>query len=96
MGRTYNLTIPAAGVGVDPVPISVSGATQLSGESQYEVAYDPADFDSNQFTLLNPGISNLPIMTFAPNTILWVRQPPTGGAPAAVLYILTQIGTGAY
>ena len=96
MGRAFNVSIPAGGVGVDPVPISVSGETFFSGQIRMEVAYDPADFDSKQFAMIAPNISNVPTMRFAPNTILWIRQDPTAGEPEAVLFVLTQIGEGDY
>ena len=97
MGRAYTVNIPASGVGVDPIPISVSGATFISGEIQVEIAYDPADFASDQFTRFFVAGLALPIMHFAPNTILWVRQPPSlPGLPPADLSVLTQIGSGGY
>ena len=96
MGRAFTITIPASGVGVDPVPISVSGQTFISGLQNVQVAYDPADFDSDQFAVFSLGQSNLPVMMFAPNTILWVRLDPTTGEPAFALSILTQIGEVAY
>jgi len=96
MGRAYTITIPSPGVGVDPVPISVSGSTLLSCGANIQIAYDPADFASDQFSDLIFA-SNMPLMTFAPNTILWVRQDPNAvGAPAITLSILTQIGQGDY
>lgn len=92
MGRAYNLTISAPAVGVDPQPISVSGCTVFDSIGQFEVAYDPADFDSNQFALINPQLSQYAKLNFPPNTILWVRQDPNAiGQPAAVLYVWTQI-----
>jgi len=92
MGRAFTITIPASGVGVDPVPISVSGQTFFQCQNNLELAYDPADFASDQFATF-AFASPLPIMTFAPNTILWVRQDPTiPGAPAVALSVLTQIG----
>lgn len=97
MGRAYTITVPASGVGVDPVPISVSGQTLISGQQSIQAAYDPADFASDQFTVLTMGVSNLPLMRFAPNTILWLRQDPTvPGSPAVPVHVLTQIGTGDY
>lgn len=92
LGRAFTITIPASGVGVDPVPISVSGQTHISASASVQVAYDPADFDSDQYSVFRMGLSNLPMMRFAPNTILWVRLDPTGGEPAVALSILTQIG----
>lgn len=90
MGRAFTITIPASGG--DAVPISVSGQTFISGQQNVQVAYDPADFASDQFAVLSSGASNVPIMMFAPNTILWVRLDPTSGEPAFALSILTQIG----
>ena len=96
MGRAYTLTIPASGVGVDPVPISVSGETFFSCIANLEIAYDPADFASDQFATF-VFASNVPTMRFAPKTILWVRQDPTiPGSPATALSVLTQIGQGDY
>ncbi len=92
MGRAFTINVPASGVGVDPVPISVSGQTFLQCQNNLEVAYDPADFASDQFVVF-AFASPLPVMTFAPNTILWVRQDPTiPGQPAVLLSVLTQIG----
>jgi len=91
MGRAYNLTITAAGVGVDPQPISVSGCTVFNSIAELQIAYDPADFDSDQFTLLSPQLSQYSKLNFPPNTILWVRLDPSSGAPASILYVWTQI-----
>ena len=92
MGRAYNLTIPAAGVGVDPVPVSVSGCTIFNGVGDFQIAYDPADFSSDQFALLSPQLSPTGKLIFPPNTILWIRQDPDAvGAPATPLYVWTQI-----
>ena len=90
MGRAYTITVPASGGG--NVPISLSGATFFAGIGDFQVAYDPADFASDQYARIAPGASSVPIMTFAPNTILWVRQDPTVGAPAVDLSVLTSIG----
>ena len=90
MGRAFTITIPASGG--DAVPISVSGQTYISGLQSVQVAYDPADFASDQYAVLSGGTSNIPMMMFAPNTILWVRLDPTTGEPAFPLSILTQIG----
>lgn len=92
MGRAYNVVIPASGVGVDPIPVSVSGCTVFSGEATLEFAYDPSDFLSSQFGQINMAMmGNTPKMIFPANTILWVRQDPALGAPATVLFIHTQI-----
>ena len=96
MGRAYIISIPAAGVGVDPVPISVSGDTYFQSRFEFQIAYDPGDFASDQYFVLGTAISNVPLMCFAPNTILWVRQDPTAGTPAADLSVLTQIRKGEY
>lgn len=97
MGRAYNVNISASGVGVDPIPISVSGSTLLTCDAKLQVAYDPTDFNSNQFSVFNGTLSNVPLMRFAPNTILWLRQDPNDvGLPAVDLFVLTQIGEGAY
>tara|TARA_R100000654_G_scaffold58852_2_gene85541 strand:+ start:2241 stop:2531 length:291 start_codon:yes stop_codon:yes gene_type:complete len=96
MGRAFNLTIPASGVGVDPVPVSVSGQTFFSGEGVFQYAYDPADFDSSQFSEWNLATGNAPMFHFPSKTILWVRQNPTAGAPATPLYIHTCIGEEGY
>ena len=92
MGRAYNVLIPAAGVGVDPVPVSVSGCTVFDGIGQYQVAYDPADFASDQFATISPQLTSYGKLIFPPNTILWIRQDPDAvGAPATPLYVWTQI-----
>ena len=97
MGRAFSITVPSSGVGVDPVPISVSGDTYFDGTITVQAAYDPADFASDQFATIDCATKSIPVMRFAPNTILWVRQDPNiPGAPAAALSVLTQIGTGAY
>lgn len=95
MGRAYTITIPASGVGVDPVPISVSGSTYFACENNLQIAYDPADFASDQFANL-VFTTNIPLMSFAPKTILWVRQNPLAGAFPVLLNVLTQIGQGDY
>ena len=92
MGRAYNVSIPASGVGVDPIPISVSGCTILSSQASFEFAYDPADFNSSQFGLFMLQMTGqTPKMIFPMNTILWIRQDPTAGLPASTLFIHTQI-----
>ena len=97
MGRAYTITVPAsAPPGIGNVPISVSGDTYFSSRAEFQIAYDPADFDSDQFAVLGTALSNVPVLCFAPNTILWVRQDPTGGAPASTLSVLTQIGKEDY
>ena len=93
MGRAYNVSIPAAGVGVDPIPISVSGCTVISGEANLQMAYDPADFlsEGNFGLLFLQMTGQTPKMVFPPNTILWIRSDPSGGLPATTLFIHTQI-----
>jgi uncharacterized protein YbbC (DUF1343 family) len=92
MGRAYNVSIPASGVGVDPIPISVSGCTIFSGEIAVQFAYDPADFAGGQFALMNTAMTGYsPKMIFPANTILWVRQDPAMGLPAGTFFIHTQI-----
>jgi hypothetical protein len=96
MGRALTITIPAAGLGVDPVPVSVSGDSYFSAQGQFEVAYDPADFASNAYFLLNTALSNVPVLCFPMNTILWVRAPPASGQPASDLSVLTSMNEGVY
>ena len=96
MGRAYTISIPAAGLLVDPVPISVSGDTYFQSQGQFQIAYDPGDFASDQFFTLGTAIGNVPVLCFAPNTILWVRQDPAGGTPITDLSVLTQIRKGEY
>lgn len=97
MVRALTVNIPAAApalIGV--VPISVSGDTYLSGQGMFEVAFDPSDFDGNAFFNLRTDLSNVPILCFPMNTILWVRAPPLSGQPATDLSILTSMNEGAY
>lgn len=94
MGRAFNVLVPASGAG--NVPISVSGTTFLTGEGNFEFAYDPADFDSDQFGRYNTAVSNLPLLAFPPNTILWIRLPPADGVPATRLYVHTCISQEDY
>lgn len=92
MGRAFTQTITAAGVGVDPNPISVSGCTIFYGLTNYEIAYDPADFASNQFFTMRLQLTNMSHeMIFPPQTILWVRLIPSSGEPATDLSVHTQI-----
>jgi len=93
MGRAFVIEVPASGVGVDPVPISVSGTTYFASQQSIQVAYDPADFASDQYVELSLGTVSIPSFNFAPNTILWLRQDPgTPGLPAFDLSVWTQIG----
>lgn len=95
MGRAFNVQIPISGGG--EVPISVSGDTHFSGAGSFQIAYDEQDFASNQFAQINTALSNVPLMCFPPNTILWVRVDPAGGIiTETTLYVLTQIKTGGY
>jgi len=97
MLRLFNLTIPAAGAGVDPVPVSVSGCTTLFGINDIQVALDPADFNSGQFANFIIGLTGQTHEAVYPdNTILWVRQDPTAGAPAFVLNVQTGLQKGVY
>lgn len=96
MGRAFTITVPAAGLLVDPVPLSVSGDTYFAAQGQFEVAYDPADFNSDAYFLLNTALSNVPVLCFPMNTILWVRAPPASGQPPTDLSVLTSMNEGAY
>ena len=91
MGYAFNQQIPAAGG--TPVPISVSGQTVLTCPTgDIQVAYDIADFNSNQFTLVS-GAASPQVLNFSLSgkTILWIRQDPDAGAPATTLYVWTSI-----
>jgi hypothetical protein len=97
MLRLFNLTIPAAGAGVDPVPVSVSGCTQFFCLQDFEAALDPADFNSGQYATFLTGLTGKAgEFVYPDNTILWVRQNPTGGAPATTLNVQTGLQKGVY
>lgn len=96
MLRAQNVSIPAAGLLVDPIPISVSGDTYFSAQGQFEMALDPADFTGNAFFNLNTAIGNPPVLCFPMNTILWVRAPPASGQPITDLSFLTSMNKGVY
>jgi len=89
MGRAFNLTIPASGGGI--VPVAVCGETYFSCTGDLEFSYDEADFNSNQFALLNGNESGQVFNIGSSKTILWFRQPPDGGYPDIKLYIWTEI-----
>jgi len=91
MGRAYSFTLTASAPGVDPQPISVSGQTIIYVDGVLEMAYDPADFDSQQYVRAGFGITGSRLMTFPPNTILWVRLDQTVPIPATRISVHTQI-----
>ena len=92
MGYAYKVDLPAAGAG-DPVPINVTGATYFGGEAIIEIAYDVNGFNSNQMGHFNCSNSQV-IFHFNAPTVLWIRQDPAlVGAPAAPLYVWTDIGS---
>jgi len=91
MGRAYSFELTASAPGVDPQPISVSGQTVLYIEAVIEWAYDPADFDSQQYVRVSLGQGGSRLMTFPPNTILWVRLDQTVPVPATRISVHTQI-----
>jgi hypothetical protein len=91
MGYTQTLTVPASGGG--EVPINVCGQTLISCPTgDLQVAYDPADYASSQYTVLS-GAAAPQVLYFSKrgNTVLWIRQDPTLGAPAAELSVWTDI-----
>ena len=91
MGYAYNVTLPAAG-STDYIPINVTGQTQLTAETVYQLAYDENGFSTNQFSQVI-GTQGQLVLNFAEPTVLWVRQnPDLAGAPATVLYVWTDIG----
>ena len=97
MVRALTVSIPAAAPpGIGNVPISVSGDTYFAGQGLFEVAFDPSDFAGNAFWSLRTDLSNVPVLCFPMNTILWVRAPPTSGQPQTELSILTSMNEGAY
>ena len=96
MVRALTVSIPAAGLGVNPVPISVSGDTYFSAQGQFQAALDPSDFVGNAFFNLNTALSNVPVLCFPMNTILWIRADPASGQPPTELSILTSMNEGAY
>lgn len=91
MGRAYSFELTASAPGVDPQPISVSGETVFYIEATIEYAYDPADFDSQQYVRCSPSGAGSRLMCFPPNTILWVRLDQTVPVPATRLSVHTQI-----
>lgn len=91
MGRTYNQGVGAAGS--DPVPLSVEGMTLINSLSNLQLAYDPGDFDSNQFFLFSTGGFTRTPLDLGSRTTLWARLDPDGGEPAGTIYVWTQIGS---
>lgn len=86
MGRAQRISIPGGGASV---PVSVSGDTVFTVGQDFQVAYDPADFDSNAYWTLS-GQTSYGVICFPENTILWVRNDPLI-PDAADLFVLTQI-----
>ena len=95
--RLYNITIPASGAGVDPVPISVSGCTTFFCQGDIQVAVDPTNFNTGQFAIFIMGFTGQTHEAVYPdNTILWVRLDPTAGTPATLLNVQTGLNKGVY
>ena len=92
MGYAYNVELPASGTG-DPVPINVTGQTQIASETNFQVAYDENGFNTNQFALVI-GTQGQLVLEFPAPTVLWIRQDPAlVGAPETTLYVWTDIGS---
>ena len=92
MGYAYKVTLPAAGTG-DPVPVNVTGRTHFGGDAIIQLAYDENGYNTDQFALFNCA-QGQQVFNFSAPTVLWIRQDPgLVGAPAAPLYIWTDIGS---
>jgi len=92
MGYAYTVELPAAGTG-SPLPINVTGQTHFGGDPIIQFAYDINGFDTGQIALFNCA-QGQQVFHFREPTVLWVRQDPgLVGAPAATLYVWTDIGS---
>lgn len=91
MARVFNVEIPASGGAL--VPISVCGSTLFSIAGDIQLAYDEADFSSNQFFQISGAVSPQVLPIGSDKTILWVRFDPAGGLPATRLYVWTEINS---
>ena len=91
MARVFNVLIPASGGAL--VPISVCGSTILNIQGDLQIAYDEADFSSNQFFQTSGAASPQVLPIGSDKTILWCRFDPAAGLPATRLYVWTEINS---
>jgi hypothetical protein len=93
MGYAYTVNLPASGTG-NPVPINVVGQTYFGGETVIQIAYDVANFDTNQYATITLTNSGSILYNFAEPTVIYVRQDPAlVGAPETYFSVWTDIGS---
>lgn len=93
MGYAFTVELPAAGID-EYVPVNVSGQTFFSGETVVQLAYDIANFSTNQYVSITLTNSGSAVFHFAEPTTLWFRQDPNlVGAPATIFSVWTDIGS---